>query len=176
MAIATSLGFALGFAVAVPLAEAAVAVGFAGVDEAEGADTGDVGCAVAVEFVGGVADGAVVVLVELAAGGAVAVFALSEFAVGAVVVFVDVVETVLLDFAGGGFAAVAVEGKAGFVVVALALSTGSGVVIRGATGSAARYLSQSVFDPPASVYFFRAKVASVSPAGVQRVRFTERAR
>lgn len=59
---------------------------------------------------------------------------------------------------------------------ALAFSTGSATARRGGTGAAARYLSQSVLLPPASVYFCRAKTARLSPAGVPCVRFTDRAR
>ncbi len=58
----------------------------------------------------------------------------------------------------------------------LAVTVGSEGVGREATGAAARYLSQSALVPPAFSYVCRANVARLSPAGVPRVRFTDRAR
>jgi hypothetical protein len=157
---------ALGFARTAPLG--GVIVGLPAVAaETGGVDEGDVGCEVAPEFVAGVGDAVVVELAAVVADGAVVVFAGAEAAT--LLEVVDVADRLT---------AAVVAGVAEFVVafVAAALSTDSGVVTRGVTGAAARYLSQSALLPPASVYFFRAKVARVSPAGVPRVRFTERAR
>ena len=88
------------------------------------------------------------------------------------------VERATVEFAGAGFPEVEVDVEAELPVglVALALSPGSARTTRGATGAEARYISQAAFVPPAPTNLLRAKVARESPAGVPRVRFTERAR